>query len=899
MTSYPAAFYVNVFDGVAGTLEFNVTPGSHAYNPVDGGTIGDGRTVTWSYQSGPGAVLSISEAYPGSVATKWASSGVGEWVFNESTNRLSLAVNGSLPAMSTGVIPSGWLLREHAWEVEATGGSTVVPYSFSDANDIGDSNGIPLNQTPVYLVPYFGNYGTGAGVGDPIFSVVGGSVSGSTIGDAWVTLTFPKPLNPNQTLDVMNISITSTAGGSAVALPQSVINGITVGQTTNAYNQITALVFRVPLSGAALGVIKPGYSYNFPITITQSLTFLNGNDYGTSNVVIATGAATIAVAAESTGPTLSVGTLDVISGQGLRYASSYLNSDIFLGKIRLTYTASDPWGVNSAGTRLTGVVASGDATGGHVYVNPQSATNSGAFSGTFTVDFDTRGQNIRTLGGEGNPSTYWQSPWVISNPQYFVANLNSNGALTSYGSVKVASPVSASSGWGYANLTDFTDQTKPGPLFCYNSDGNVITATNGDTYASVFSVGIKVPFPAAFVSSLSITINHGSTTTQATVSSGISSLAVGGSLTLNWPNLTPWVTSNVPPELIVSNNEEMLTLRFCFAPGDNVLSYSNEWNYISYTVTDRLGVSQLIGTEMFRISSADSEWALIEAGGGSCVPYTARIQMADGSLKNAGAVQAGELVASYNSILQQIEHRPVKQVLLKGVQPCLRITLEDGRSFVCSEAHRLAVEAEGYYEAKSVLPGYHLVSYDANPAVVLSVEPTDPQEVLTFSIDDDVDHNYFADGVLAHNKAVYDCVPAGTPVTMADGTLTAIERVEPGDLVLAVDTMTGEHHAKPVVETFITVADALYTVNVADGHTLTATKTHVLLTGKGWMTIQALLDDPNPPKVRMDDGSFQVIESITKTDVPAGVKVYLLEVAGDHTLFVNHFASHNIKNMTP
>ena len=883
MTSYPAAFYVNVFDGVAGTLEFNSTPGSHAYNPVDGCTIG-ARAVTWSYQSGPGAVLSISEAYPGSVATKWASSGVGEWTYDESTHRLSLAVKGSLPAMSTGVIPSGWLLREHAWEVEATGGSIVVPYSFSDANDIGDSNGNALNQTPVYLVPYFGNYGTGAGVGDPIFSVVGGNVSGSAIGDAWVTLTFPKPLNPNQTLDLMNISITSAAGGSALALPQSVINGITVGITTNSYNQLTALVFRVPLSGAAIGVIKPGYSYNFPITITQSLTFLNGNDYGTSNVVIATGAATIAVAAESTGPTLSVGTLDVISGQGLRYASSYLNSDIFLGSIRLTYTASDPWGVNSSKSALVG--------NNYSTFSPDSYTNSGGFSGTFTADFNMRTRAAYDDSALHGGTTYSRlSQWAVSGAKYSVPNLNSNGALTSSAGVQAANPVSAGATWGFANVTDFWGSVKKTVRF-YDSAGNELLGT---TPAGVFSIGINIPFPAAFVASVDITITHGSTTSHATVSNGISSLAVGGYLALNWPSLTSWSGTSAPPQLVVSNAEEALCLRFSLDPVDGYISYANVQNTITWVVTDRLGASYSANMP-FAINGADSYWATIEGGGESCVPYTARIQMADGSLKNAGAVQAGELVASYNSILHQIEHRPVKQVLLKGVQPCLRITLEDGRSFVCSEAHRLAVEAEGYYEAKSVLPGYHLVSYDANPAVVLSVEPTDPQEVLTFSIDDDVDHNYFADGVLAHNKAVYDCVPAGTPVTMADGTLTAIERVEPGDLVLAVDTMTGEHHAKPVVETFITVADALYTVNVADGHTLTATKTHVLLTGKGWMTIQALIDDPTPPKVRMDDGSFQVIEGITKTEVPEGVKVYLLEVAGDHTLFVNHFASHNIKN---
>ena len=909
MTSYPAAFYVNVFDGVAGTLEFNSTPGSHAYNPVDGGTISDGRTVTMSYGSGPGAVLSISSAYPGTVAAGWATTAVAEWTFDDNTNRLSLAVKGALPAMTTGVIPSGWVLREHSWEVEATGGSLVVPYSFSDANDVGDSNGIPLNQTPVYLVPYFGNYGTGAGVGDPIFSVVGGNVSADGVGDAWVTLTFPKPLNPNQTLAVMNISITSAAGGSALALPQSVVNGITVGQTLNSYNQITALVFRVPLSSVGLGVIKPGYSYNFPITITQSLTFLSGDSYGTSNVVIATGSTAIQIAAVTQGPTLSNAELSVVSGSGMRYASSYWNSDIFGGSVRLTYTATDPWGVNSNSTIL--MLKDAGAIPPYGYFYHKASTNAGATSGTFTTDFSIQADTQPSMGGgEGGSTPYvlkYATPvFAASTRTFTTSDSNPNGALTSSASVSAQNPLSAGSTVGYASInccvtgdaSQWATDTQGVYFFDYN--GTVLTnqGSGGDyiVVAGLYGIKIKLPVPPAFVASVSVTFTHGTGSYTWTRSNGG-----------DWNVLTPGGAGHGYParsstdfnEVNVRNQEDHLVLYFYLDP----LSYSDclsksapGYNVVSYTITDVLGNTSVQFARGFYVTSFDANWSTYDGG---CVPYTAQIQMADGALRSAGEIKPGDVIATFNPLTGEIGPNPVLHVVPRGVQPCVQIKTDDGRSFVCSTTHRIAVAGEGYYEAADVQVGHTLVTYTSCPAVVSSVESVDAQEVVTFTIDDATSRNYFADGVLAHNKVINDCVPAGTPVAMADGTLARIEKVRPGDMVRAFDNSTLTHTERPVLETFITVAHTLYQVEVEGGECLEATATHVLMTGKGWMTIQALIDDEQRPKVFMEDGTYRSIRSITKTEVPEGVKVYLLEVAGDHTLFVNHFASHNVKNRTP
>ncbi|MFE4591878.1 ricin-type beta-trefoil lectin domain protein [Streptomyces laurentii] len=71
---------------------------------------------------------------------------------------------------------------------------------------------------------------------------------------------------------------------------------------------------------------------------------------------------------------------------------------------------------------------------------------------------------------------------------------------------------------------------------------------------------------------------------------------------------------------------------------------------------------------------------------------------------------------------------------------------------------------------------------------------------------------------------------AGTPVLMADGSSKPIEKIKPGDRVLATDPETGETSAQEVTASIFTVDDKAYvdiTVGTADGErTVTATEHH-------------------------------------------------------------------------
>jgi len=86
------------------------------------------------------------------------------------------------------------------------------------------------------------------------------------------------------------------------------------------------------------------------------------------------------------------------------------------------------------------------------------------------------------------------------------------------------------------------------------------------------------------------------------------------------------------------------------------------------------------------------------------------------------------------------------------------------------------------------------------------------------------------------------CFPAGTMVTMADGTKKAIENVQLGDKVLSYNTYTGETREGTVLELESPVREGLYTIEFDDGTDIEVTNEHPFYTRKadetlGWSSI--------------------------------------------------------------
>lgn len=130
----------------------------------------------------------------------------------------------------------------------------------------------------------------------------------------------------------------------------------------------------------------------------------------------------------------------------------------------------------------------------------------------------------------------------------------------------------------------------------------------------------------------------------------------------------------------------------------------------------------------------------------------------------------------------------------------------------------------------------------------------------------------------------------GTQVLMADGSTKAIDKVEPGDLVLATDPVTGETGAREVVATIVgqgrkDLVDLTLDIDETRGEQtgkITATANHPFrVTARGWV---------NAVDLRISDGlATQHADAVTILAVTTHrqyAQVYNLTVAGLHTYYV-------------
>lgn len=504
MTTYPAAYYVPVLDGVAGSLSFVSNIAGSVYQPA-GAAYSDVVTgIAQTFAASP-AILEIAPAAPtpggltGGGANWQTTSGSFAWTYTSS--QLVLNFNGSLPSL-TAPAPAGWILRERGWQVESVDGTQAL--SFYDSNDPNTYDGIPDNLHPIFMVPFYGGYTASNGLG---VSVGGITVSGQQVSDVTLTLTLPKPLNPNQTLAGMAFYPTSSAGGGMLALPNTPYNllgntGITA--TTNSSGQIVGFVITIPLSHAAQGPeggghgqVVPGYGYNFNFLLQETLTYLNGNAFTTGLVTICQGSTILFVPDASAGPNITLATMAAVPGSGVSHfvppdASYPSGLTQFFGAFTVTFDATDPTGVNSyPSLTFPGVYStSGSSVTGNgpwvVSCNSANAAFNGleepvqlSVSNLDPFGVKTTTVNVSTANGGGiaiynlawaadhSTSSVWQPypvTFTIALPSAFIASVQINADGT------------------YASLVSSGAVTVPalatGAVFSHNSGGFAFTVQN-------------------------------------------------------------------------------------------------------------------------------------------------------------------------------------------------------------------------------------------------------------------------------------------------------------------------------------------------------------------------------------------------------------------------------------
>ncbi len=194
-------------------------------------------------------------------------------------------------------------------------------------------------------------------------------------------------------------------------------------------------------------------------------------------------------------------------------------------------------------------------------------------------------------------------------------------------------------------------------------------------------------------------------------------------------------------------------------------------NYNYYTSGTTYGPSIGLGTWYWRVKAGDKagNWGAFSSyrslsivqqasdpgdGGETCFIAGTLISTPAGS-KSIENLASGDAIFSYNEDLHQIEHDAIDNVYMHTVAEYLLINGELGIT-----GNHPVYTQQGIISAGDLKVGDIMIGYSV-PIEVTSIKRVF-DTVVVYNLEVSVNHNYFADEVLVHNKAIiYDPPPGG------------------------------------------------------------------------------------------------------------------------------------------
>lgn len=150
-----------------------------------------------------------------------------------------------------------------------------------------------------------------------------------------------------------------------------------------------------------------------------------------------------------------------------------------------------------------------------------------------------------------------------------------------------------------------------------------------------------------------------------------------------------------------------------------------------------------------------------------CFQIGTKVTMADGSFKNIENVRIGDLVLSYNENTGKLERRRVINTHNPIHNDLIRYTFSNGNSLICTYDHPLYTSDLNLVSFKSNLTnsrydlhrkvndiqiGNSFLTKDGEPIQLKTIEILPKNLNQTYMITVDRNHNFFANGILSHNK---------------------------------------------------------------------------------------------------------------------------------------------------
>ncbi len=258
---------------------------------------------------------------------------------------------------------------------------------------------------------------------------------------------------------------------------------------------------------------------------------------------------------------------------------------------------------------------------------------------------------------------------------------------------------------------------------------------------------------------------------------------------VNWQGMK----TNTLFEIVLSNDDKKY-----FGEGAALLTYSTSSNETRFEVVNTLeaddnyfvnkdgdllditSVKHLVFTQptgsFVKIDVESTDTLLTDGNYFSIVVHNicfvegTTISLSNGDTKNIEDIIVGDEVLSYNEETKQIESKKVIGTQTPNHSNLVKYTLSNGTELICTHDHPLYIECDAK-DLASFKPGKTRSRYDWNddrvtlievgdnlydsnlePVSVESIEDVSGESVTTYIFQVEDNSNFFANGILAHNK---------------------------------------------------------------------------------------------------------------------------------------------------
>jgi hypothetical protein len=139
----------------------------------------------------------------------------------------------------------------------------------------------------------------------------------------------------------------------------------------------------------------------------------------------------------------------------------------------------------------------------------------------------------------------------------------------------------------------------------------------------------------------------------------------------------------------------------------------------------------------------------------SCFVAGTQITTVNGSNKNIENIKIGETITTWNENTQKTEPGIVGDLKVSKVESIVKLTFEDGNIINTTKEHPFYVEGKNWITAANLVVGDVCKTINNSPTIISSIEITNESTTVYNLLSVAPNHNFYANGVLTHNKNTF------------------------------------------------------------------------------------------------------------------------------------------------